>query len=109
MRHASRATQQTANTIQELKVLAAHRQEMKRDAERYRVQIDDLEAKLERTQQALELTKDDYDRLHLAVGLDGGQVSRKEPMTPLSGNEELAEKLDSITTVLADHRALGAA
>ena len=71
---AGRGAQQTAKTIQELKELAAHRQEMKRKAERLRAQIEDFTVKLEQTEKALALTKDDYDRLHLAVSLDGGQA-----------------------------------
>ncbi len=56
----------------------------------------------------LALTKDDYDKLHLAVGLDGGQAPRREPAAPQAVNKKLADNLIHMTHVLADHRGLGA-
>ena len=103
-----RGAQQTAKAIQELKELAAHRQEMERKAEMFRAHIADLTGKLEQTEHALALTKDDYHSLHLAVSLDGGQAARREPAAPQTVNEELADKIMSMEQALADHRGLGA-
>ena len=85
--------QQTTKAIQALKKLAAHKQYMEKKAEKFRAQIADLTNKLEQTEKALALTKDDYDKLHLAMSLDGGQAARKDTVTPQTVNEELADKL----------------
>ena len=45
-----------------------------------------MKGKLEQTEKALALTKDDYDELHIAVGLGGGQAPRKEPAAPQTVN-----------------------
>jgi hypothetical protein len=82
---------------------------MERKAEKFRAQIADLTGKLEQTDKALALTKDDYDRLHLAVSLDGGQTARRDTLTPQTVNEKLADKLITMEQVLANHRGLGTA
>ena len=55
------------------------------------------------------MTKDQYDRLHLAVSLDGGQTPRRDTVAPQTVNEDLADKLITMEQVLADHRGLGSA
>ena len=71
-----------------------------------RKQLEDVKIRLEQTEKTLAITKNQHDKLHLEVGPEGDQPSRKVPAAPQTVTEELAIKLVSMRGVVADQKGL---